>query len=221
MPLNIKDAKKGAPAVTCPTGAHLARCYGLVDLGTHTTDGRFGKKTNRKIRFSFELPEEKHIFDEKRGPEPLVIHHLTNFTSGPKSQLIKMLTGWRGKVFTPQELEDFDLKKVLGKACLLNVVHNEKDGVIYANIENVTPVPAKWRDQMPSPINRQVYYETEMGENDIFKNFPDWLQKLISECEEWNEKPKAVAEKKEEGPLFDDDDEEEEGHAERKDEDPF
>ena len=214
MALNIKDAKKSAPAIVCPTGAHLARCYSLVDLGTHTTDGRYGVRTNRKLRFSWELPEDKHVFDEKRGPEPLVLHHMINFTSGPKSPLIKLLTSWRGKAFTPEEFDDFDLRKVLGKACLVNVVHTEKEGVIYANVENVTPVPLKWRDQVPSPINPQVYYEVEHGKNDVFQSLPEWLRTLISGCEEWKDKPKK--EDRSNDPLpFDEDDEQEETKEEK------
>jgi hypothetical protein len=231
MPINIKDAKKGTGGVIAPAGAHLARCYSLVDLGTHTTDGKYGKKTNRKLRFSWELPEAKHVFDEKRGPEPFAVHYILNFTAGPKSSLIKMLTSWRGKPFKPEELEDFDLKKVLGKACMITVMHTDPDvnGNVYANVDNVSPVPSRWREQMPSPINRQVYYEVEQGKNATFDSFPEWLQKLIGDCEEWAAaKPKVTSHSKHVGDpsneppdeIFGEKEEETE-EEEEKDSDPF
>ena len=58
-----------------------------------------------------------------------------------KAALSKDLESWRGRAFTDEERDGFDLKKVLGQPCLLNVIHENKGGTVYANIASVSPVP--------------------------------------------------------------------------------
>ena len=33
-----------------PAGTHIARCYGVIDLGSQTTNGQYGEKTQRKVK---------------------------------------------------------------------------------------------------------------------------------------------------------------------------
>lgn len=186
MSLTLKDAKKTSMAIP-PVGSHPARCFAIVDLGSHTENGNYGVTTNRKIRFSWELPDELHVFDEKLGPQPFAVHRLLNFVIAPKSNFQKMLESWRGVAFTEAELDNFEVKRVLGAPCMLTVVHTAKGSQTYANVDAVVPLPAKWRAIMSAPINKPVYYEIEMGRNEIFKALPEWLRQQIEQCNEWNE----------------------------------
>ena len=95
MPLKLKDAKKGIGNHRSPAGSHPARCFQIIDMGTHTEDGAFGITTNRKIRFSWELPDELHVFDEKKGPQPFSVHRMVNFVIAPRSNFQKMLESGR------------------------------------------------------------------------------------------------------------------------------
>ena len=184
MPLKLKDAKKGSGAIP-PAGSHPARCYQIIDMGTHTEDGAFGITTNRKIRFSWELPDELHVFDEAKGPQPFAVHRMVNFVLGPRSNFQKMLESWRGRAFTEDELENFEIKKVLGATCMVAVVHAVRTTQTYANVDSVSPLPAKWKAIMAAPVNTPVYYEIEMGQNAIFKSLPEWLRVQIAKCNEW------------------------------------
>jgi hypothetical protein len=193
MPLKLKDAKKGSGTLA-PAGSHPARCFQIIDMGTHTDDGAFGVQTNRKIRFSWELPDELHVFDEKKGPQPFSVHRMVNFVIAPRSNFQKMLESWRGRAFTEEELENFEIKKVLGATCMITVVHTVKTGATYANVDSVVPLPAKWKAIMAAPVNPPVYYEIEMGKNAIFQSLPEWLRMQISKCNEWADHKPEVGE---------------------------
>lgn len=188
--LTLGDAPRSniAPA---PAGNHLALCYAIIDQGTHTEDGAFGVKTNRKIRISWELVQELHTFREEKGPEPFTLHKNFNFTVSEKAALRISLESWRGRPFTVEELKTFDLKKLLGVFCMLNVVHETKQDRTYANIEAITPVPKLMKDQLAQfpPHNPPVFFTVKDGENAIFQSLPEFLQKYIKECAEWNLKP--------------------------------
>ena len=201
MPLKLKDAKKGSGAIA-PAGSHPARCYAIIDMGTHTEDGAFGITTNRKIRFSWELPDELHVFEESKGPQPFAVHRMVNFILGPRSNFQKMLESWRGKPFNEQELDNFEIKKVLGATCMVTVVHVVRGAQSYANVDSVVPLPGKWKAIMTPPVNSPIYYEIEMGQNATFKSLPEWLRMQISKCNEWSDqKPEAGHPSEEEDPF--------------------
>jgi hypothetical protein len=64
-----------------------------------------------------------------------------NFTPtlNEKSGLRKFLRGWFGRDLSKAELEDFDTETLIGKPAQLVVVHQHKDGKVYANIAACTP----------------------------------------------------------------------------------
>jgi hypothetical protein len=186
MPLNLGQTKKSTGPLV-PAGSHIARCYAVIEMGTHTEEGKYGVKTNRKLRFSWELPDVTHVFDEAKGPQPMAIHMMVNFIGGPRSTLVKMLEAWRGRSFTKEEQQSFEIKNVLGAPCMLNVIHKETETGTYANVDSVAPLPARLRKDMPGPINHPIYYEVEMGHNTIYKTLPEWMQDFISKSEEWTE----------------------------------
>jgi len=186
MSLKLSDAKsQGAIA---PAGNHIARCYSVVDLGTHTEDGAYGVKTNRKIRISWELPDELHQFREEKGEEPFAVHKTYNFTMGEKSTMRKDLEAWRGKPFTAEEMNSFELKNLLGTACMVNVTHAEKKNATYANVDGVTAIPKALKDTVKAKTqhNASVYYEVDMGQGKEFEQLPDWMKEMIAKCREWN-----------------------------------
>lgn len=189
MSLKLSDAKSQGPIA--PAGNHIARCYSVVDLGTHTEDGQYGVKTNRKIRISWELPDEQHTFKEEKGLEPFAVHKTYNFVMGEKATLRKDLEAWRGKAFTPEEMSNFELKNLLGTACMVNVVHAEKANASYANVDGVSAIPKALKEVVKGKTqhNTSVYYEVSMGEGKEFEQLPDWMKEMIRKCREWNSKP--------------------------------
>ena len=166
-----------------PAGAHVARCYGLVDLGTQpSTNPQF--KPQRKGLLLFEIPGE--TITNGTETRPMGISQFLNAYLGSSrkpSKTALFLTAWRGKAFTEQELQGFDLANVVGAPCLLNIVHEEKDGKVREVIASISPLPKGM--VCPVMVNKAVKYEISQGKNETYNNLAPWQQTMISKCLEW------------------------------------
>jgi hypothetical protein len=169
-----------------PKGNHLAICVRVLDMGTHHEEYKGKPKVNRKVRFGFELPDEKFVFNEENGEQPFMVDTTFNLSSFEGSNFYKAMESWTGE---PPD-ESFDIEAMLGKPCMVNIVHTkpEKKGdKVYANIESITPVPKSILNAgVPKPENELVYWSVENGRDQIWKNFPDFLRKQADSCVEWN-----------------------------------
>lgn len=150
----------------CPVGNFAGRCYMVVDLGMREKGGQFPGLAHQ-MRWSFEVDERMS------NGEPYSISEILTISLGKKAKLRERLKTWRGRDFTEQELAGFDLKKVVGVPCLLNVVHNESGGKTYANIASITPLPKGMK--APEPFNKPLTWEFGDDERDL----PDWLRKFL------------------------------------------
>lgn len=187
MPLTLGDAPKSSTSTPAPAGNHPARCYAVVDLGTHTDEGQYGVKVQRKIRLSWELPDELHVFRDENGPEPFAVHQTYTFSTHEKATMRKNLEAWRGRAFTDHELKSFELKSLIGVPCLLNVVHVTKGEKTYANVKGISPVP-KGLTVTPA-INKPTYFEISMGpDSAAYASLPQFLREIIAKCHEWTGK---------------------------------
>jgi hypothetical protein len=113
-----------------PAGLHKAVCVDVVDLGLVETS--FGIKP--MIRVVWQTEER----DEEKGRRYLVSKRY-NPSLHEKASLRKDLENWRGRAFTKEELKGFDLEKLIGANCQLNVVHNMRDDRVYANVAAIVP----------------------------------------------------------------------------------
>lgn len=164
-----------------PIGNHIARCISVIDLGTQSYE--YGGKTNtsRKIRISWELPNEQKIFKEENGMQPYVLSKEYSLTLSKKSKLRNDLESWRGKPFTEIELKGFDILNLLGKCCLLNVIHNEKE---YAEITAITPIPKG--TNVPEKINDLIKFVISEFDEKVFNGLPEFLKTKIIASPEYN-----------------------------------
>lgn len=186
----VATDKGGGSFQLPPAGTHAARCVWIIDLGTH--HDVFGptnkKKLVRKVRIGWELPNEKAIFDEERGEESFVCGQDYTLSLGDRANLRHMLESWRGRDFTEQELKGFDLKILLRKACLVNIIHKKSaQKRDYHQVASVTPLPKGMG--CPKPTLDILLYDVEDGESDVFAKLPEWIQDRIRESEEWNGSP--------------------------------
>jgi hypothetical protein len=115
-----------------PEGLFNAICCDVVDLGLKTT--AFGDK--HKIRIVWQLEER----DPDKGWRYNVSQQYT-LSLHPKSVLSQALEAWRGKKFTDDEREGFDLEKLIGVGCQVQVVHQAgQNGNVYANVQAIVPL---------------------------------------------------------------------------------
>lgn len=170
----------GTVSNPCPAGNHVARCIGLIDLGTQTEEYLGKVKRQRKILLKWETPLETKVFKEENGEQPYVLSKEYTMSLGDKSNLKKDLESWRGRAFTEQELAGFDLKNILGAPCLINVIHQDNG---YAKITNVSPLPKG--TAAPEQINKSQYLSLDAFDSVVFEQMPDFWKKKIESSPEF------------------------------------
>lgn len=162
-----------------PSGNYAARCYAIVDLGTQEDTWKGEKKLLRKVRISWEIPEIMRTFDEAKGPQPAAISKEYTLSTGEKANLRKMLTSWRGKDFTKEEAEAFDVTVLVGKCCMLNVIHKLKqDGSSeYEDIGSVSTMPKGLK--CGPAINKPYTFEFDKFDLILLECLPAYVKDKI------------------------------------------
>ena len=156
-----------------PAGNHLAVCYEVIDLGTQRTEYEGEVKLQRKIWIGWELPNE--LMEDGR---PHVIGRRYTLSSHEKSTLRKNLESWRGKAFSKEDFGNFEISNVVGKACFLNVVHNEKKDRTYANIEAVAALPKG--TPTPELMNAPIKFDLDAFDQAVFDALTDRMKETIA-----------------------------------------
>lgn len=177
MGLIVSEGKTFKPV---PAGTHLAICCQIIDLGRQYS--KFYDSTSHKVLMAWELPDEK-----QDDGKPFMVYSRYTMSLGKNSKLRAALEAWRGRAFSADELKGFDLKNVLGKACMLNVAHRESEGNVYADVAAIMALPKN--TIVPPPVSEQVWFDLSEWKQDVFDKFSDKLKETINNSEE--RKPKA------------------------------
>lgn len=178
MGLTVRDNGSGDFELA-PEGTHLARCWRVVDLGTQYSE-RWGK-SKPQVLINWELSDE-HMSDGR----PFNVGKKYTASLSEKSNLRKDLEAWRGRKFTDEELEGFDISKLLGACCYLGVTHNETNGKTYANVSSVMALPKG--ASKPDPSNEPVLFDIDNWDEAVFQSLSEGLQNLIRQSEEYKAK---------------------------------
>jgi hypothetical protein len=157
----------------------------MVHVGQQEQGGQFpGLKDT--MRFTFESSTELRTFKEGDPEKPMVIGCKYTRSMNEKAGLRKMIEGIAGKAFaTDKEASSYDFRNLLGKACMINVVHElSKDGSkTYANIKAFMPLPKGF--PAPLAVNALVSYSPLLHDEEAFKTLPEWLQEEIKKSPEF------------------------------------
>lgn len=165
-----------------PQGNHVAVCYRVIDLGTQRGEYMGKENFRHKLLISWEIPDEK-----MQDGRPFTIGQRFTWSTSEKATLRSLLESWRGKAFTEADFGPggFDIQKVIGVGCMLNVVHALKGGKTYANIASVAKLPKGMT--APAPENRCCFVwlskEEFMKEN--FESLSDSLKAIIQASPEY------------------------------------
>ena len=159
-----------------PQGNYVARCYQMIEIGTVKEEYKGVPKEHQKVRIGWEFPLELRVFDEAKGEQPLVISNKYTVSMGDKANLRKVLESWRGKAFTEEEAKAFDITKLLGVPCFLNVIHktSEDGSKTYANIASVTPLPKGI--ECPPQVNPMFVLSYDEFDYKKFMDLPDFIK---------------------------------------------
>ncbi len=167
-----------------PEGMHIARCYRLIDLGTQPKSYQGQAKGEaRKIMASWEILGDERMPDGK----PFTISKSWFLSMHEKASLRKDLESWRGKSFTTEEEHSFDVAKLLGAYCLLNIVQEPgADGSPYTKIKAITPLIKGM--PKPEPVNVNFIFDADDPDMEAYGKFSDKMKETIANCREWRTK---------------------------------
>jgi hypothetical protein len=166
-----------------PSGCHFAICNMVVDLGVQETTFKGQAKSQHKVYLRFEVPDERVSYekDGKTIEGPCSIGRIYTLSLSEKAHLRSHLENWRGKLFTPEELNGFDITTVAGKACQIMVQQDESGGKTYANITGIMGVSKDQKERAKSAKaeNDVIVFSIDDGDDATFKKLPNWLQEKI------------------------------------------
>lgn len=173
-----------------PAGAYIGRCFSLVDLGTQLSSGQYGEKLQHKIRIGWELFGEDEdgnplTIDVDGKEMPLTITKGYTVSLHEKSGLRRDLASWRGKDFTDEEAKGFDVSKLIGAYCMVNVTTSETNGKTYSNVAGLTPLPGALKNARPAPVHEPVVFDLDKPDMKVFNAFHEKLQEAIKRSPEW------------------------------------
>ena len=173
-----------------PPGAYIGRCYSLIDLGTQLSTGQYGDKLQHKIRLSWELFGEDEqgqpLTVEVDGKEmPMTISKSYTVSLAEKSNLRKDLAAWRGKDFTEEEAKSFDVSKLLGAYCMVNVTISERDGKSYTNVAGLTPLPGALKNSKPAPVHDNIIFDLDAPDMAVLAKMHEKVQEVIKKSPEF------------------------------------
>lgn len=162
-----------------PAGNHIARVYSVIHLGIQAEEYMGEEKLMDKVRIGFELPLENTVFKEGDEPKPFTISQEYTLSMGDKANLRKLVEGMIGHGLLEQDAVSFDVLDLMGRACMLNVIHKTSaKGNEYAQIVGAAPLP-KGIDA-PIQVNRAFIFDFEENFSDEkLERLPDFIKDKI------------------------------------------
>lgn len=183
-PLKTPATEQGAFEQT-PAGVFLGRCYKMIDLGTQPASKVNGKlfKPARKIMLYWELLKDDKGQDVRMedGERPFRISNEYTWSTWKTARLRQVLDSWRGVPFTDEEADGFEITKLLGVYCTIQVIHKVSGDKTYANIGAILP-----HEEVDEAINPISSFSIEKPDMAMFDNFPSWIQDKIRQAREWD-----------------------------------
>lgn len=137
--------RSGGNFTPAPAGTWAAVCVDVVDLGMVVG---YEGKTQHKIKIVWQI--EETMPDGK----PYQVQKRYTPSLHEKASLRKDLEAWRGRAFTDEELDGWDLDNILGAGCLLCVVQVAKNDQVYANIQSLMRLPKSMHAPTPRDYER-------------------------------------------------------------------
>ena len=177
-----------------PAGNHLARLYSCIDLGHQSVIWNGDTKIMHKVVLTWELHGEDDNGEKLQTEDgkPLIVSKRYTVSLGDQSTLRKDLESWSGKKMTAEDRKNFDMKNLLGKFCMLSVVHSE-DGK-YANVSGISAVPTALRNSLPEAINPVTHFWLQEFDQAKYDALPKYYKEKIAESSEWRGKQKREQE---------------------------
>lgn len=158
-------------------GTHVARCYSLIDIGTHHGEWQGQATVRNQVIVRWEVPGETITVDGV--DKPMVASKFYTNSLSEKANLRKDLVAWRGKEFTTEELMKFDLTSILNAPCMITVAHSPEGK---AKVVSVSGLPKGFK--CPPRVNALQTFWIDEWDEEVFQSLPEGFQRLIHESDE-------------------------------------
>ena len=179
MALTFSSKPKGDFQIP-PVGAHLARLYRIVDLGTQETTFKGEKKWVPQVLLTFEL-----IFEKMEDGKPLIISSTYTMSLGEKSKLRQVVRSLTGVALTDETASGFNLSGLIGKVATITIIHKTgRDGRDRAYIQDVGAVP-KGTKIDEAPFNPTMVFDLSKFDEVLFGQLPQYYRDKIMTSPEY------------------------------------
>lgn len=184
--MQFKETGSAIEFDPAPAAMHVARCIRIIDLGT-ALDSMY-QKSKHDVFFMWEIPNEMKTYtkDDQEITEPFTIGKYYTMSLSDGAHLRTDLESWRSKPFSADELQGFDPANILGKPCMINVVHKPqkppKTGV-NAIVVSVTPLVKGL--ECPPIVHKPIYFSLENFDQVIFDQISSGLKSRIMRSDEY------------------------------------
>ena len=135
MAIMATDTGGGGDFSPMPSGNHVAVCNMVVDLGLQLVRSQmYGDKKKHQVYIRWETPDETIEWQDRDGnmqAGPRIIGRTFTVSLHENAALTGILESWRGRPFTEEEKQGFDITKLLGVPCMVNVTHSQSNGKSY------------------------------------------------------------------------------------------
>ena len=176
MSIVAKGGEKSSSFPSVSVGVHKARCIKVIDLGTQKNEFEGNITWKRQALVIWETPDQTN-----ETSEPLTISRFYTLSLHEKSNLGIDLTSWRGRPFSETEKKGFDISKLIGHTCLLNVIQGNKNN----KIGSVMPLPKG--DKIAEQYHTSVIFdlkEFQNGNKEVFNQLAEGIRNMILRSKE-------------------------------------
>ena len=160
-------------------GTYSARCIKVIDLGTQQSNFNGEISWRRQVLVIWELPSEL----KEDTTEPLTISKFYTLSLHEKSNLGIDLTSWRGRAFTEKEKQGFDITKLLGVPCMLNVIEGNNGK---SKVGSLMPLPkgTEIAEQITPSLSFAVE-DYQNGKKEAFNQLSEGIRNIILRAKEF------------------------------------
>lgn len=157
-------------------GTYGAVCYRVIDLGTQENNYQGIITHKQQVLIAWEL--DAPMSDGR----PFVVSQFYTASLNEKAKLRQHLITWRGRDFTPEELNGFNPFNLLGAPCMLSIVLNDKGKT---KIVGVAKLPKGMQGK--KAVNTQCFLSLDKDNYDPtqFDMLSDGIKEIVRKSPEY------------------------------------
>jgi hypothetical protein len=193
MTINANNVPSGGSKFKQPTleaGGYQGRLVQVIDLGLQPQSFEGEEKEPKyQLYTAYELADEFCVNEDgevqKDKPRWVSEDFALNPLNSDKAKSTK-----RYDVLDPGREHKGDWSKLVGKACLINIIVNagkgKNLGKEFNNISSISILRAKEASAVPELVNDPVIFDLESPDVNVFNSLPAFLQERIKSNLEYN-----------------------------------